>query len=51
MDATGHDIRYRLARPEQRPGASGLRELPMPKHHAEQMTATISPNPTSGCAP
>ena len=38
----------RLAR---RPGASGLRERPLPKHHASQMTATIRTNPMSGRAP
>jgi len=33
------------------PGAPGLRERPLPKHHASQMTATIRTNPMSGRAP
>lgn len=38
----------RLARPA---GAPGLRERPLAKHHASQMTATIRTNPMSGRAP
>jgi len=34
-----------------RPGMAGLRERPLRKHHASQMTATIRPNPMSGRAP
>jgi hypothetical protein len=37
--------------PARQPGAPGLRECPLPKHHATQMTATIRPNPMSGRAP
>jgi len=33
------------------PAAPGLRERPLPKHHASQMTATIRTNPMSGRAP
>jgi hypothetical protein len=49
-DIRGSRHRYpvRLAR---QPGAPGLRERPLPKHHASQMTATIRTNPMSGRAP
>ena len=36
---------------ELRSGALGLREMPLPTHHARQMTATICPSLTSGLAP
>jgi len=43
-----HRDPVRLARP---PGTPGLRERPLAKHHASQMTATIRTNPMSGRAP
>jgi hypothetical protein len=49
-DIPGSQPRYHACLARQ-PGASGLRERPLPKHHASQMTATIRPNPMSGRAP
>jgi len=49
-DIRGSQHRYQ-PHPARQPGAPGLRERLLPKHHASQMTATIRPNPMSGHAP
>jgi hypothetical protein len=49
-DIPGSSRRH-AARLVRQPGATGLRERPLPKHHATQMTASIRPNPMSGRAP